>query len=158
VGSFVEVKNTVLHEGAKAPHLAYLGDATVGAQTNVGAGTITCNFDGVHKHETRIGKNVFIGSDSALVAPVRVGDGAYVAAGSIITENVPADALAIARGRQVNKPGWAHARRLAQQRAVKSGAKSKPAPKRRARPRATRKSRSTVRRKAAAAKLHLPLG
>jgi bifunctional UDP-N-acetylglucosamine pyrophosphorylase / glucosamine-1-phosphate N-acetyltransferase len=111
VGTFVELKNTVLHEGAKAPHLSYLGDATIGAETNIGAGTITCNYDGVAKHETKIGSRVFIGSDTALVAPVRVGDGAYVAAGSIITENVPADALAIARGRQVNKPGWAAARR-----------------------------------------------
>jgi bifunctional UDP-N-acetylglucosamine pyrophosphorylase / glucosamine-1-phosphate N-acetyltransferase len=146
VGSFVEMKNTVLHEGAKAPHLSYLGDATIGARTNIGAGTITCNYDGVHKHETKIGKNVFIGSDSALVAPVRVGDGAYVAAGSIITENVPAEALAIARGRQVNKPGWARARRLAQQRAAKSGAKFKRA-KRRSRPRVRRKPRPAARRK-----------
>ncbi len=111
VGSFVELKNTVLHEGARAPHLSYLGDATIGAESNIGAGTITCNFDGLAKHETKIGSRVFIGSDTALVAPVRVGDGAYVAAGSIITENVPADALGIARGRQVNKPGWAKARR-----------------------------------------------
>jgi bifunctional UDP-N-acetylglucosamine pyrophosphorylase/glucosamine-1-phosphate N-acetyltransferase len=111
VGSFVELKNTVLHEGAKAPHLSYLGDATIGAESNIGAGTITCNFDGWAKHETKIGSRVFIGSDTALVAPVRVGDGAYVAAGSIITENVPADALGIARGRQVNKPGWAKASR-----------------------------------------------
>jgi bifunctional UDP-N-acetylglucosamine pyrophosphorylase / glucosamine-1-phosphate N-acetyltransferase len=146
VGSFVEVKNTVLHEGAKAPHLSYLGDATVGAQTNIGAGTITCNYDGVQKHETKIGKNVFIGSDSALVAPVRVGDGAYVAAGSIITENVPADALAIARGRQVNKPGWARARRLAQQRVAKSGVKSERA-KRDSRQRVSRKPRPAARRK-----------
>jgi tetrahydrodipicolinate N-succinyltransferase len=94
-------------------HLTYLGDARVGSETNVGAGTITCNYDGVHKHPTTIGRRVFIGSDSALVAPVRVGDGAYVGAGSVITENVPADALALARGRQVNKPRWAAARRRA---------------------------------------------
>ena len=111
VGTFVEMKKTTLHEGAKAPHLSYLGDATIGAETNVGAGTITCNFDGFGKYETKIGSRVFIGSDTALVAPVRVGDGAYVAAGSVITDNVPADALAIARGRQVNKPGWARAKR-----------------------------------------------
>ena len=113
VGSFVEIKNTVLHEGAKAPHLSYLGDASIGRDTNVGAGTITCNYDGVAKHATTIGSRVFIGSDTAIVAPVRIGDGAYVAAGSVITDNVPTDALAIARGRQVNKPGWAAARRRA---------------------------------------------
>jgi bifunctional UDP-N-acetylglucosamine pyrophosphorylase/glucosamine-1-phosphate N-acetyltransferase len=111
IGNFVEVKKSVIHEGAKAQHLTYLGDATVGPGSNVGAGTITCNYDGVGKYETKIGKGVFIGSDSALVAPVRIGDGAYVAAGSVITENVPADALALARGRQVNKLGWAKARR-----------------------------------------------
>ena len=111
VGTFVEMKKTTLHEGAKAPHLSYLGDATIGSETNIGAGTITCNYDGFGKYETKIGSRVFIGSDTALVAPVRVGDGAYVAAGSVITENVPADALAIARGRQANKPGWARAKR-----------------------------------------------
>jgi bifunctional UDP-N-acetylglucosamine pyrophosphorylase / glucosamine-1-phosphate N-acetyltransferase len=111
VGTFVEMKKTTLHEGSKAPHLSYLGDATIGAKTNVGAGTITCNYDGFAKYETKIGSGVFIGSDTALVAPVRVGDGAYIAAGSVITENVPADALAVARGRQANKPGWARARR-----------------------------------------------
>ena len=111
VGTFVELKNTTLHEGAKAPHLSYLGDATIGAATNVGAGTITCNYDGFSKYETKIGKGVFIGTDTALVAPIRVGDGAYIAAGSVVTDNVPADALAVARGRQVTKPGWARARR-----------------------------------------------
>ena len=119
VGTFVEMKNTTLGERAKAPHLSYLGDATIGAETNVGAGTITCNYDGFGKYETKIGSGVFIGSDSALVAPVRIGDGAYVAAGSVITENVPADALAIARGRQANKAGWARARRLAMKKAAK---------------------------------------
>jgi bifunctional UDP-N-acetylglucosamine pyrophosphorylase / glucosamine-1-phosphate N-acetyltransferase len=112
VGTFVELKKTTLHEGAKAPHLSYLGDATIGQGTNIGAGTITCNYDGFAKYETKIGRGVFIGTDTALVAPVRVGDGAYVAAGSVITDNVPADALAVARGRQVNKPGWARQRRL----------------------------------------------
>jgi bifunctional UDP-N-acetylglucosamine pyrophosphorylase/glucosamine-1-phosphate N-acetyltransferase len=120
VGSFVEMKKTVLGEGSKAPHLSYLGDATIGRETNVGAGTITCNYDGVSKHPTTIGNRVFIGSDTALVAPVRIGDGAYVGAGSVITENVPADALAIARGRQANKPGWAAARRKGMQRAAKA--------------------------------------
>jgi bifunctional UDP-N-acetylglucosamine pyrophosphorylase/glucosamine-1-phosphate N-acetyltransferase len=111
IGNFVEVKKSIIHEGAKAGHLTYLGDATVGPGANIGAGTITCNYDGAAKYETKIGKGVFIGSDSALVAPVRIGDGAYVAAGSVITDHVPADALALARGRQVNKLGWAKARR-----------------------------------------------
>ena len=151
VGAFVEMKNTVLHEGAKAPHLSYLGDATIGPETNIGAGTITCNFDGVAKHETKIGGRVFIGSDSALVAPVRIGDGAYVAAGSIITDNVPPDALAIARGRQVNKPGWAKARRLALSSAKhhegRRRSKSKSRPKRRAvRRKPSRRSKPKSRR------------
>jgi bifunctional UDP-N-acetylglucosamine pyrophosphorylase / glucosamine-1-phosphate N-acetyltransferase len=111
IGNFVEVKNSVVHEGSKAGHLSYLGDASIGPGANIGAGTITCNYDGAAKYETKIGKGVFIGSDSALVAPVRIGDGAYVAAGSVITENVPRDALALARSRQVNKLGWAKARR-----------------------------------------------
>jgi bifunctional UDP-N-acetylglucosamine pyrophosphorylase/glucosamine-1-phosphate N-acetyltransferase len=120
VGSFVEMKNTLLREGSKAPHLSYLGDAQIGRNTNIGAGTITCNYDGVAKHETTIGNDVFIGSDTALVAPVRIGDGAYVGAGSVITENVPSDALAIARGRQANKLGWAKARRAAMKKTAKS--------------------------------------
>lgn len=111
VGNFVEIKNSTLHEGAKAQHLTYLGDATVGRSSNVGAGTITCNYDGINKNRTIIGERAFIGSDSALVAPVEIGDGAYIAAGSTITENVPPDSLAVARGRQTNKPGWAAARR-----------------------------------------------
>src|SRR6202522_3038381 len=119
IGNFVEVKNSVVHEGAKAGHLTYLGDATIGRKDNIGAGTITCNYDGVTKHHTSIGDRVFIGSDSALVAPVRIGAGAYVAAGSTITENVPADALAIARGRQSTKRGWAAKRRRELQRATK---------------------------------------
>ncbi|MCB4823029.1 bifunctional UDP-N-acetylglucosamine diphosphorylase/glucosamine-1-phosphate N-acetyltransferase GlmU [Roseicella aerolata] len=105
VGNFVELKAATLAEGAKANHLTYLGDVTVGAKANIGAGTITCNYDGVHKHRTEIGAGAFIGSDTALVAPVRVGDRALVAAGSVITEDVPDDALAIARGRQATKPG-----------------------------------------------------
>jgi bifunctional UDP-N-acetylglucosamine pyrophosphorylase / glucosamine-1-phosphate N-acetyltransferase len=111
IGNFVEVKKSVVGEGTKAMHLTYLGDARLGSKTNIGAGTITCNYDGFHKHPTTIGNKVFIGSDSALVAPVRIGDGAYVAAGSTITDNVPADALGIARGRQANKPGWASKKR-----------------------------------------------
>ncbi len=105
VGNFVELKAAVLGEGAKANHLSYLGDATIGAGANIGAGTITCNYDGVTKHRTEIGPGAFIGSDSALVAPVRIGARALVAAGSVVTEDVPDDALAVARGRQVNKPG-----------------------------------------------------
>jgi bifunctional UDP-N-acetylglucosamine pyrophosphorylase/glucosamine-1-phosphate N-acetyltransferase len=127
VGNFVEVKNAVLHEGVKAGHLTYLGDASIGRETNIGAGTITCNYDGVQKHKTTIGERVFIGSDSALVAPVRIGSGAYVAAGSIITDNVPSDALAIARGRQANKKGWAKAKRAEMARA--KSAKAKPVSK-----------------------------
>jgi bifunctional UDP-N-acetylglucosamine pyrophosphorylase/glucosamine-1-phosphate N-acetyltransferase len=111
IGNFVEVKKSVVGEGTKAMHLAYLGDARIGTKTNIGAGTITCNYDGFHKHPTAIGNKVFVGSDSVLVAPVRIADGAYVAAGSTITENVPADALGIARGRQVNKQGWASKKR-----------------------------------------------
>jgi bifunctional UDP-N-acetylglucosamine pyrophosphorylase / glucosamine-1-phosphate N-acetyltransferase len=111
IGNFVELKKSVVGEGTKAMHLTYLGDAKIGSKTNIGAGTITCNYDGFHKHPTAIGNKVFIGSDSALVAPVKVGDGAYVAAGSTITDNVPGDALGIARGRQVTKPGWAARKR-----------------------------------------------
>ncbi|HEX6974819.1 MAG TPA: bifunctional UDP-N-acetylglucosamine diphosphorylase/glucosamine-1-phosphate N-acetyltransferase GlmU [Vicinamibacterales bacterium] len=106
VGNFVELKKTSLGRGAKANHLAYLGDATIGERVNVGAGTITCNYDGVAKHPTVIEDGAVIGSETQLIAPVRVGKGAYVAAGSSITEDVPADALAIARGTQVNKEGW----------------------------------------------------
>ena len=111
VGNFVEVKKSTLVEGTKAMHLTYLGDAKIGSKTNIGAGTITCNYDGFQKNPTTIGNKAFIGSDSTLVAPVRVGDGAYVAAGSTITENVPADSLGIARGRQMNKIGWASKKR-----------------------------------------------
>jgi len=107
----VEVKKSTIGEGTKVPHLTYLGDTKVGSKTNIGAGTITCNYDGFQKYPTTIGNKVFVGSDSTLVAPVRIGDGAYIAAGSTITENVPADSLGIARGRQVTKPGWAAKKR-----------------------------------------------
>jgi bifunctional UDP-N-acetylglucosamine pyrophosphorylase / glucosamine-1-phosphate N-acetyltransferase len=110
VGNFVELKKTHLGDGSKAPHLSYIGDATVGPGVNIGAGTITCNYDGTHKHPTRIEAGAFIGSNSTLVAPVTVGEGAYVAAGSAVTEDVPAGALALGRARQVLKPGWAAAR------------------------------------------------
>jgi len=106
VGNFTELKKTTMGRGAKANHLSYLGDATIGEKVNIGAGTITCNYDGTHKHPTVIEDGAFIGSDSQLVAPVRVGKGAYVAAGSSIVEDVPAGALGIARGKQVNKDGW----------------------------------------------------
>lgn len=107
VGNFVEVKNAVLHEGAKVGHLTYLGDADIGAGTNIGAGTITCNYDGVSKHRTVIGEGAFIGSDTMLVAPVRVGHRALTGSGSVITQDVPDDALAVGRAPQVNKPGLA---------------------------------------------------
>lgn len=107
VGNFVEIKNSVLDEGVKVGHLTYLGDAHVGEATNIGAGTITCNYDGVSKHRTEIGARVFIGSDTMLVAPVKIGAGAMTGSGSVITEDVPAEALALGRARQVNKPGFA---------------------------------------------------
>ena len=111
VGNFVELKKTVLGEGSKASHLAYLGDAAIGAGVNIGAGTITCNYDGEKKHPTVIEDGAFIGSDSQLIAPVRIGAGAYVAAGSSVTDDVPPGALGIARGRQTNIPDWARRRR-----------------------------------------------
>lgn len=106
VGNFVEVKEATLGKRAKANHLSYIGDASVGDDANVGAGTITCNYDGVAKHRTDIGKGAFIGSNSALVAPVKIGEGAYVGSGSVITRDVPPDALALGRGQQVVKEGW----------------------------------------------------
>ncbi len=107
VGNFVEIKNTVLDEGVKVGHLTYLGDTHVGEHTNIGAGTITCNYDGVNKHRTEIGPRVFIGSNTMLVAPVTIGRDAMTGSGSVITENVPAEALALGRAKQVNKPGLA---------------------------------------------------
>ncbi len=110
VGNFVELKNTTLGDGSKANHLSYLGDATIGAHVNIGAGTITCNYDGMAKHQTVIADEAFVGSDSTLIAPVTIGRGAYVAAGSAITSDVPAGALGIARARQDNRDGWVQAR------------------------------------------------
>jgi bifunctional UDP-N-acetylglucosamine pyrophosphorylase/glucosamine-1-phosphate N-acetyltransferase len=107
VGNFVEVKKAVLEQGAKVNHLTYIGDAHIGAKANIGAGTITCNYDGYNKHLTEIGAGAFIGSNSSLVAPVKVGEGAYVASGSVVTDDVPADALAFGRARQTNIPGRA---------------------------------------------------
>lgn len=111
VGNFVELKKTKLGAGSKSQHLAYLGDADIGAKTNIGAGTIICNYDGERKHPTKIGRGAFIGSNSTLVAPIEIGDEAYVGAASVITENVPGDALALGRARQVTKPGWVSKRK-----------------------------------------------
>jgi len=120
VGNFVETKKALLRDGAKASHLSYLGDCDIGAASNIGAGTITCNYDGTHKHKTVLGKGVFIGSDTQLVAPVNLGDGAYVGAGGTITEDVPAGALALSRARQRNIEGWV-ARKQAKLAAAKEG-------------------------------------
>lgn len=141
IGNFVELKKSTLGEGTKAMHLTYLGDARVGSKANIGAGTITCNYDGFHKFPTTIGNKVFIGSDTALVAPVRVGDGAYVAAGSVITDNVPADGLAIARGRQANKRGWAAKKRRELAAAEHSGKKGRSPAKSQSRKSRTKKRR-----------------
>src|SRR5208282_472625 len=134
VGNFVELKKSVIGEGSKVPHLSYVGDTRIGTKSNIGAGTITCNYDGFAKYPTTIGNRVFIGSDSILIAPVKIGDGAYVAASSAITDNVPADALGIARGKQVNKPGWASKRRR-ELAAGGSGGKSSKKNRKKARPR-----------------------
>ena len=109
IGNFVEIKKAAIEEGAKVNHLSYIGDARVGAGANIGAGTITCNYDGFSKHKTDIGAGAFVGSNSALVAPVTIGAGAYVGSGSVITKSVEADALAVARGRQEARSGWAKA-------------------------------------------------
>jgi len=119
IGNFVELKKTRMGAGAKAGHLAYLGDSHIGARVNIGAGTITCNYDGQHKHATTIGEGAFVGSNSTLVAPIEIGAGAYLAAGSVITEPVPADALALARSRQVLKEDWARKKRALAKRAEK---------------------------------------
>lgn len=151
VGNFVEVKKSVLGEGVKAMHLSYLGDSIIGRESNIGAGTITCNYDGAKKNPTTIGERVFVGSDSALVAPVRIGDRAYIAAGSTITEDVPADALAIARGRQVNKAGWAAERRRKMEEAAVPSVSTDAQTIRNEQPRMTRRGghRTVKRRKRA---------
>jgi len=123
IGNFVEVKAATIAAGAKANHLAYIGDSSVGEAANIGAGTITCNYDGAAKHRTEIGKGAFIGSNSALVAPVTIGDGAYIGSGSVVTKNVPADALAIGRGEQIIKEGWA--KRLREVKALGKGTQKK---------------------------------
>ena len=117
IGNFVETKKTIIGRGSKANHLSYLGDAVIGDGVNIGAGAITCNYDGVHKHPTIIGDGAFVGSDSTLVAPVTIGAGSYIAAGSCITEEVPEGALALGRSRQTTKPGWVAARKAAKQKA-----------------------------------------
>ena len=122
IGNFVEIKEAVIEDGAKANHLAYIGDARLGAGANFGAGAIVCNYDGVAKHRTDIGKGAFIGSNASLVAPVKIGDGAYVATGSVITQDVPADGLAIARERQVVKEN-----RASRLKALKGAGKKKAA-------------------------------
>lgn len=124
LGNFVEVKKSVIHKGVKAGHLSYLGDAEIGEKTNIGAGTITCNYDGVNKDKTTIGARVFVGSNSALVAPVSIGDGAYIASGSVITGDVEPDALAFGRARQENKPGYAP-RLRAKAEAIRAAKKAK---------------------------------
>jgi bifunctional UDP-N-acetylglucosamine pyrophosphorylase/glucosamine-1-phosphate N-acetyltransferase len=124
VGNFVEIKNSRLGEGTRAGHLAYLGDTETGRKVNFSAGAITCNYDGQTKHRTTIGDGAFIGSDSQLIAPVRIGKGAYVAAGSTITEDVPAHALAIGRGRQVNKLD--HMKKPSKRKPTKKPSKKKP--------------------------------
>ena len=116
IGNFVETKKATLGKGSKANHLSYLGDTVIGAGVNIGAGTITCNYDGVHKHLTTIGDGAFVGSDSTLVAPVTIGAGSYIAAGSSITEDVPEGALALGRSRQTTKPGWVAAKKAAQKK------------------------------------------
>jgi bifunctional UDP-N-acetylglucosamine pyrophosphorylase/glucosamine-1-phosphate N-acetyltransferase len=121
IGNFVEVKATTVGEGAKINHLTYVGDAKVGARANLGAGTITCNYDGFGKFLTEIGAGAFIGSNSALVAPIKIGAGAYVGSGSVVTDDVPADALALGRGRQVVKEGWAARFRAARAKAKRAG-------------------------------------
>lgn len=128
VGAHVEVKNSELGEGAKVPHLTYVGDATVGAHANIGAGTIFVNYDGVAKHHTEVGEAAFVGSNSSLVAPVTVGDGAYVAAGSTITSDVPPGALGVARGRQRDVEGWVHSRRAGTASAEAATRATEPAP------------------------------
>lgn len=119
VGNFVEIKNAILDEGVKVGHLTYIGDADIGEFTNIGAGTVTCNYDGVMKHRTKIGKRAFIGSDTMLVAPVQIGDDALTASGSVITQDVPAEALALARAGQINKPGLA-TKLMARLKAIKA--------------------------------------
>jgi bifunctional UDP-N-acetylglucosamine pyrophosphorylase/glucosamine-1-phosphate N-acetyltransferase len=119
IGNFVEVKKVRVGAGAKANHLSYLGDGTVGAGANIGAGTIFCNYDGFDKHDTHVGEGAFVGSNSSLVAPVTIGTGAYTGSGSVITRDVAPNALALERGTQTEKPGWAAAFRLRKMRGRK---------------------------------------
>jgi bifunctional UDP-N-acetylglucosamine pyrophosphorylase/glucosamine-1-phosphate N-acetyltransferase len=141
VGNFVEMKKAELGEGSKANHLTYLGDARIGKGVNIGAGTITVNYDGVKKHQTVIGDKVSVGSDTQIIAPVTIGQGAYIAAGTTITQDVPADALAISRMAQVNRPGWAARRRALQQdsQSQSGGRNAEPATKAKGSPRTKRR-------------------
>ncbi len=123
VGNFVEIKKAEIGEGAKVNHLTYIGDATIGARANIGAGVITCNYDGFLKYRTEIGADAFVGSNCSLVAPVKIGDGALVGSGSVVTKDVAADALAVARGKQMEKPGWAAAFRDKMQALKRASAK-----------------------------------
>jgi bifunctional UDP-N-acetylglucosamine pyrophosphorylase/glucosamine-1-phosphate N-acetyltransferase len=143
IGNFVELKKSTVGESSKAMHLSYLGDAKIGSKCNIGAGTITCNYDGFQKYPTTIGNKVFVGSDTTLVAPVRLGDGGYIAAGSTITENVPDDALGIGRGRQVNKPGWASKKR----RELAAAQNPKKSSRRNSKKKSSRKPRKSKKRK-----------
>jgi len=118
IGNFVETKAALLHEGVKANHLAYLGDLEIGAETNIGAGTIVCNYDGTQKHRSQISSKVFVGSNSTLISPIEIGEGAYVAAGSVINQNVPSGALGVGRSKQINKEGWAFRKRMAENKST----------------------------------------
>ncbi len=144
VGNFVEMKQADLGEGSKANHLTYLGDATIGRRVNIGAGTVTCNYDGIRKHRTIIEDDVFVGSDALLIAPVTVGRGALIAAGSTVTEDVPANALAIGRASQVNRPGWAAKRRA---RLLAGGKDDKPTSKKADRLKSSKKTGRRAKRK-----------
>jgi bifunctional UDP-N-acetylglucosamine pyrophosphorylase/glucosamine-1-phosphate N-acetyltransferase len=146
VGNFVEVKAADIGDGAKANHLAYIGDGTVGAAANIGAGTIFCNYDGKAKHRTEVGKGAFIGSNSALVAPVKIGEGAYVGSGSVITDDVPAGALAIGRGRQVVKEDWAARKAAKASPAAKQPAAKKPVAPKKATPKKANTKKAKTKR------------
>jgi bifunctional UDP-N-acetylglucosamine pyrophosphorylase/glucosamine-1-phosphate N-acetyltransferase len=145
IGNFVEVKEASIEAGAKANHLSYIGDARVGAGANIGAGTITCNYDGAAKHHTDIGAGSFIGSNSSLVAPVKIGDGAYIGSGSVVTKDVPADALAVARSKQTIKEGWA--KRLRQLKGLHKTLAAKPASKPASKPAAKTPAKGQAKKK-----------
>jgi bifunctional UDP-N-acetylglucosamine pyrophosphorylase/glucosamine-1-phosphate N-acetyltransferase len=128
IGNFVELKKTKFGAGSKAMHLAYLGDSMIGEKVNVGAGTIICNYDGQAKHQTRVADGVFVGSNATLVAPLEIGEGSYIAAGSVVTDNVPEDTLALGRARQVTKPGWPSQRKAGKKQDVAGSGKQEASP------------------------------